>query len=154
MIFSFFILSFFFSFLRCDMQKSDGAVYVLRELARRADGDAELLSRFDDEWLPTLAKLAALTHFRHASVLAETIWKQLPAIAAALGANRITAHLSRFAPAYAAACQSTRLVHSTASYALQDVRQLIGGGDAALIDALGELQDAEREAVVSGLKMR
>ena len=141
-------------------ESSDGAVYVLRELARLRD--ATLDARFDDEWLPTLAKLAALTHFRHASVLAETIWKQLPPLAQALGRERFTKFLPQMAPAFAVACKSTRLVHSTAAYALQDIAGMLQHGaagdttgESALLAALGgsALSNDEQEAVKSALKV-
>lgn len=59
-------------------EASDGAVYMLRELAAVAPAAVP-------EFLPALAELARMQHFAHVANLHETIWKQLPAIAEGIG---------------------------------------------------------------------
>ena len=59
-------------------EASDGAVYLLRELACVRPNAAV-------QFLPDLAALALLEHFPQCRTLQETIWRTLPQIAQALG---------------------------------------------------------------------
>ena len=59
-------------------EASDGAVYLLREVAASAPADVAAL-------LPVLASVAALDGFAGCWQLKENIWKQLPEIASSMG---------------------------------------------------------------------
>ena len=59
-------------------EASDGAVYMVRELAAAAPADAV-------EFLPMLAALGQMTHFTQYVTLHETLWKCLPEIAQSIG---------------------------------------------------------------------
>ena len=66
-------------------EASDGAVYLLRQLA-------EVVPQHAIPFLPTLADIAGLNHFPQARNLQETIWKQLGAIMLALGKRVSPSH--------------------------------------------------------------
>eukprot|EP00741_Cyanophora_paradoxa_P007650 tig00001164_g7399.t1 len=70
---------------------SDGAVYLLREMAGVAPEEAATL-------LPRLAELPGLSHAAAHQRLAETVWAQLPTTARALGPRRLKPHLELFLP--------------------------------------------------------
>ena len=117
---------------------SDGAVYLLRELA------AVLPARIP-EFLPTLADLARLSTFQHAFNLHETIWRALPEIAKALGARAFKPHLEPFlAPAFADLKCGHQLAEVAAGKCLGALRDLIGPRIFA-----GRLDDAQRAALAS-----
>ena len=71
-------------------ESSDGAVYLLRSLAEASSVDAEA-------FLPELAAtVLAARHFEQAYLLKETVWKQLPAIAQAIGKRPFKRYLDEF----------------------------------------------------------
>ncbi|KAK9823094.1 hypothetical protein WJX72_000228 [[Myrmecia] bisecta] len=59
-------------------EASDGAIYLLRELAEAAPQHVP-------EFLPVFAEVVRLDHYAHCRQLQETAWKQLPKIAKSLG---------------------------------------------------------------------
>lgn len=63
-----------FSRTKQPWEATDGAIYLLRELAAfKPDAAAP--------FMPELADVARVRHFLHFTSLQETVWKQLPAIA-------------------------------------------------------------------------
>ncbi|GBF89452.1 hypothetical protein Rsub_02024 [Raphidocelis subcapitata] len=119
-------------------EASDGAVYLLRELAPLRPSDAAAL-------LPQLADLARLSTFQHAFNLHETIWKALPQIARAVGAREFKRHLEPFlAPAFSDLRCGHQLAEVAAGGALGALRDLLGPNIFA-----GRLDDAQRAALAS-----
>jgi hypothetical protein len=78
-----------FSRIKEPWEASDGAVYLLRELAPVCP---ELVA----SKLPELAELASLGHFEHAPKLRATLWKCLPVIARRLGKKAFRFHFELF----------------------------------------------------------
>ncbi len=70
-------------------EASDGAIYMVRELAGAAPEDAVA-------YLPTLAELARLTDFPQHVNLHETLWKCLPDIATSVGKSAFKPALDPF----------------------------------------------------------
>ena len=73
-------------------EKSDGCVYLLRELAPLHPDTVKAL-------LPQLAEIADLRDFKHHFHLLETIWKQLPTVAKGVGKRAFKSYIELFFPA-------------------------------------------------------
>eukprot|EP00038_Savillea_parva_P001610 m.105787 g.105787 ORF g.105787 m.105787 type:complete len:351 (-) comp10561_c0_seq2:3350-4402(-) len=103
-------------------ERSDGGVYLVRELARSHPGEMADL-------LPVLAEVARLRHFDHHFVLLETIWKQLPAVASAIGKKRFKPHLELFLEPlhYSLVCHN-QLAQHAARQCVEAIAKLIGPG--------------------------
>lgn len=67
-------------------EASDGAVYMLRELALPAPAAAAAR-------LPALTAVARMKHFEHAPKLRETVWSCLPVLARRVGKRPLKEHL-------------------------------------------------------------
>lgn len=108
---------------------SDGCVFLLREFARLWPDDERLGAR----WLPTLVRLATLTNLR---LFVENVWKALPTIAEAVGAERARAAIvPHLWASFVASRQLSPLVKSTAMSAVRSVAELVGIRDAAALEA-------------------
>lgn len=70
-------------------EASDGAIYLMRALATV---DAAATAKL----LPTLAELASVCHFDHATKLRETLWNCLPLIAGSMGKKAFKPYLDSF----------------------------------------------------------
>jgi ferredoxin len=111
-----------FSREREPWEATDGAVYMIRELAAVAPQDAE-------RFLPGVAAAARLTHFSHCLTLQENIWKQLPAVADALGKRAFKPHLQEFLePMFRGLTCGHRLCEAAAGRCIGALRDLIGPG--------------------------
>ena len=77
--------------------------------------------------LPELAKISMVHHFKHHMHLLETIWKQLPAIAAGVGKRNFKRHLEAFFPALKYTLASdNHLAKSAAETCCGELGSLIG----------------------------
>jgi len=103
-------------------ERSDGAVYLLRALAK--DHPEEMAAM-----LPELADVARHRHFAHHFTLLETIWKQLPEVAATIGKKRFKAHLERFLePLHYSLTSHNQLATHAARLCVASIAKLIGPG--------------------------
>ncbi|PSC73633.1 ARM repeat-containing [Micractinium conductrix] len=119
-------------------EASDGAVYMLRELAAVAPAAVP-------EFLPALAELSRLQHFAHAAHLHETVWKQLPAIAEGLGKKVFKPFLDEFLdPLFRSLTCGNRLCEAAAGRCIGSLRDLIGPGIFA-----GRLSEQQRHLLES-----
>ncbi|CAG9464545.1 unnamed protein product [Pedinophyceae sp. YPF-701] len=101
-------------------EATDGSIYLLRELAA-AYPDAA------NEFLPTVADLAALDSFVHCFNLWDTIWKQIPAIADHLGKRRFKPHVAALVgPAFRALSCGRPLTEAHAAQAIGHMRDMLG----------------------------
>lgn len=109
-------------------EATDGAVYMLRELAFVVTPTAahpDTITRF----LPQLASVSRLTHFSHCLNLQETIWKCVPEIAKALGKKVFKPHLDDFIdPMFISLQCGHRLCEVAAGKCIGELRDLIGPG--------------------------
>jgi len=118
---------------------SDGAVYLVRELATVAPTAAV-------EFIPQLADLARLSTFQHAYNMHETIWRSLPTIAQCVGIKEFKQqYLELFLqPLFADLRCGHQLAEAEAGECISKLRDLIG----ARIFA-GRLDDLQKAALES-----
>lgn len=103
-------------------EATDGAIYLLRELATVAPDRAV-------KFLPALAEVAGARHFIHYNALQETLWKQLPAIAVAVGKKEFKRHLQPFlSPLFICLRSSHRLASHAAGECVACLRDFVGVG--------------------------
>ena len=103
-------------------EATDGAVYMIRELARVAPLE---VPRF----LPGLADVSRLTHFSHCLNLQETLWKALPAIARGIGKKAFKPFLEMFLESmFRSLSCGNRLCEVAAGRCIGELRDLIGPG--------------------------
>jgi len=72
-------------------EATDGCIYLIRELCIRCSEESLPIYLSDDELLPLMRELAdvcRVQHFPQSSELRATLWRQLPAMANALGKQR------------------------------------------------------------------
>ncbi len=101
-------------------ESSDGAVFLLRELS--AINPAEIL-----KFLPTLAEIGKLDHFRHAPNLRETIFTCLPTILKNIGKANCKKSLEMFYdPMFITLKGDNRNAAISASECLVAIGKLIG----------------------------
>lgn len=101
-------------------EATDGAVYLLREIAQYRPDVAET-------FLPQLAEVARLNHFTHVGSLHETVWKQFPLIAQAVGAKVVKRHLDLFLePLLECLSSHSRLAAYAAGDCVAALQKLIG----------------------------
>ncbi|DBA94489.1 hypothetical protein WJX77_006689 [Trebouxia sp. C0004] len=101
-------------------EASDGAVYLLRQLA-------EVEPQQVVPFLSTLAHIARLNHFPHARNLQETIWKQLGAIMSALGKRAFKPYLEPFIePLFDSLTCGQQTTAAAAGEFIGQVRDLLG----------------------------
>eukprot|EP00035_Acanthoeca_spectabilis_P012664 m.229336 g.229336 ORF g.229336 m.229336 type:complete len:694 (+) comp15680_c1_seq4:36-2117(+) len=101
-------------------ERSDGAVYLLRELAT---GHPEQVAAL----LPALADLTRVRHFEHHYTLLETVWKQLPTVAAAVGKKRFKPSLEPFlAPLHYSLLCPNQLAQHAARGCVAALAKLLG----------------------------
>lgn len=99
---------------------SDGAIYLVRELCTVAPQKAEDL-------LSSVVDLSILRHFPQTSILQETVWKQIPKMAQALGKNVFKRHLEQILdPLVFTLNGNNRLAKFAAVQCVQQLNQLIG----------------------------
>ncbi|CAM9153116.1 unnamed protein product [Pylaiella littoralis] len=120
---------------------SDGAVYLVRELCVVKP---EMGVIFFEE----LADVASLTHFVQADCLRETIWKQLPAMAEAVGKKEFKRHLDVFLkPMFDTLSRitSSQLARHAASSCVRQLSTFVGPSifRGRLTDSQREVMDAE-----------
>ena len=122
-------------------EKSDGCVYLLRELAPLRPDTVTAL-------LPLLAEIADLRDFKHHFHLLETIWKQLPTIAKGVGKKAFKKSIELFFPAMHYSLVSTNQLARAAAQdcvvALGKVRHCCDG-ESAFVG--GREKDGERDPV-------
>lgn len=103
-------------------ETSDGAIYMLRELAV-VDPKAVL------PFIPMLAEVARLTHFTHCLTLHETLWSCLPSIAQQVGKKEFKCHLESFLePLFKDLVCGHRLCEAAAGKCISKLCNLIGPG--------------------------
>ena len=101
-------------------EASDGAIYMLRELAKVAPDDA-------CGYLPTLAALGRLTNFSAWTTLHGTIWKCLPDIAQSIGKAALKKSLDMFLePMFRDASCGHALCETAARQCIASVSGIIG----------------------------
>lgn len=101
-------------------ESSDGAVYLLREMAQR-DGD-KVLACFD-----MVSSISSLSHFSHHVYLKETIWKQMPLIFEGIGRERsMTALDSIIDPLFKCLSCGHRLAENAADSCIRFMEQFLG----------------------------
>ncbi|ETW09496.1 hypothetical protein H310_00065 [Aphanomyces invadans] len=101
---------------------TDGAIYLVREMCAAKESQADAIALF-----PDLVDASILRHFPQASVLQETLWKQLPAMGAALGKPLFKRHIELFFDPLALTLQGThRLAKFAAVECTKQLSQLIG----------------------------
>lgn len=100
---------------------SDGAVYMVRELAAVAPTEA-------CAFIPQLADLARLATFQHAFNMHETIWRSLPSIATSIGMKVFKGQfLEMFLPPLFADLKcGHQLAEAEAGACISKLRDLIG----------------------------
>eukprot|EP00003_Mantamonas_plastica_P006393 TRINITY_DN1519_c1_g2_i1.p1 TRINITY_DN1519_c1_g2~~TRINITY_DN1519_c1_g2_i1.p1 ORF type:complete len:707 (+),score=256.45 TRINITY_DN1519_c1_g2_i1:1841-3961(+) len=113
-------------------EETDGAVYLLRELA----------IEYPDEMIPHMKELASMANldvkFHHYPYLLETIWKQLPIICQNLGAQRTKSILGAFSQAHQRAVHcGHRLAEVAAEDAVAVIAQLTGMATKEVEQSLG-----------------
>jgi len=109
-----------FSRPRQPWEASDGAIYLLRELAKRRPTQA--LDR-----LPIVAELAATRNFRHYHTLHETVWKQLMSIAKPVGKQSFKRHLELLLDPLCASLNSGHMgEEAAAGFFVSELMQFIG----------------------------
>eukprot|EP00775_Hariotina_reticulata_P005826 gene5826-6067_t len=120
-------------------EASDGAVYMVRELAAVAPAAAV-------EFVPQLADLARLSTFQHAYNMHETIWRSLPSIAQCVGIKEFKQqYLELFLqPLFADLRCGHQLAEAEAGACISKLRDLIG----ARIFA-GRLDEVQKAALES-----
>ncbi|KAK9917751.1 hypothetical protein WJX75_007815 [Coccomyxa subellipsoidea] len=103
-------------------EASDGAIYLLRELAQVAPETGP-------EFLPVLAEVASVTHFSHCRNLQETVWNELPAIAAGLGKRVFKRHMDALLePMFASLASDHQLCRAAAGKCAGRLRDFVGPG--------------------------
>lgn len=104
-------------------EATDGAIYMIRELA---DVAPERVPQF----LQPLADVARLRHFSHCLNLQETLWKSLPIIARRMGKNAFKAYLELFLDPlfHLGLTCGHRLCEVAAGQCIGQLRDLIGPG--------------------------
>eukprot|EP01130_Rhizamoeba_saxonica_P008163 TRINITY_DN3297_c1_g1_i1.p1 TRINITY_DN3297_c1_g1~~TRINITY_DN3297_c1_g1_i1.p1 ORF type:complete len:644 (-),score=136.08 TRINITY_DN3297_c1_g1_i1:20-1951(-) len=102
-------------------EMSDGAIYLLRELAILHPERAI-------EFLDTLAEISRLKgFFAHIHVLLQTIWRQLPKIAQCIGSEVMAGKIEQFIePLFDSLSSGHRLLESQAGFAVDEMRSLLG----------------------------
>ena len=101
-------------------EASDGAVYLLRELASCAPGQTA-------ELLPSLADIAAHEGYSGCWHLKANIWGQLPEMSTKLGVQRFEPHLERFVPAMLADTRcSNQLCRAAATECVRKLQRRFG----------------------------
>lgn len=100
---------------------SDGAVYMVRELAAVAPTEA-------CTFLPQLADLSRLSTFQHAFNMHETIWRSLPSIATSIGVKPFKGqYLELFLPPLFADLKcGHQLAEAEAGSCISKLRDLVG----------------------------
>ncbi|KAK9826799.1 hypothetical protein WJX81_002074 [Elliptochloris bilobata] len=120
-------------------EASDGAACALAELA---DGAAPAAV---PEFLPALAEVARLDHFRRCRQLQETVWRGLPRIAAGLGKRAFKPHLEPFLePLFRSLACGHQLCRVAAGACLGALRDWLGPRILA-----GRLSDAQVAAMAA-----
>uniref|UniRef100_A0A061QRH4 Arm repeat-containing protein n=1 Tax=Tetraselmis sp. GSL018 TaxID=582737 RepID=A0A061QRH4_9CHLO len=101
-------------------EASDGALYMLRELAQVAPKE---VPRF----LPDVAEIAGLKHFAHAVNLHETIWKCLPKIATGMGKKAFKPYVEMLLdPMFHSLSCGHQLAEVAAGECIGAIRDLLG----------------------------
>lgn len=101
-------------------ERSDGAVYLMRELAAGHPTEVAAL-------MPILAEVAGLDHFTHHYNLLETVWKQLPSIAEGLGKKLFKTHFNVFIkPLYYTLQCTNNLARATAEDCIRAIGKILG----------------------------
>eukprot|EP00850_Spirogloea_muscicola_P012243 SM000078S22102 [mRNA] locus=s78:439279:445616:- [translate_table: standard] len=119
-------------------EASDGAIYLLKELALASPNQAL-------QFMPTLADLGRCTHFGHYHNLLETLYKHLPHIAEHIGKRPFKQYLDLFVePLFFALSCGQRAAEVAAEECLQELQALIGPSIFA-----GRLTDEQRAILSS-----
>jgi hypothetical protein len=101
-------------------ESSDGAVYLLREMSLICPKKCIPLMK-------VLAEISDVRHFRHASSLRETIWKQLPHIMRAIGKRECKRNVQEFInPMFDSIQGDHRLSSHAAGGCAADISSFIG----------------------------
>ena len=101
-------------------EETDGAVYLLRELAKVHPVEAE-------KFMPELAKVADVYYFENYFALQETLWKQLYMIAKALGKRPFKRHMELFLPRLIKCLnEENQLVANSAADCINSLEKFLG----------------------------
>lgn len=123
-------------------EASDGALYLLRELAEVSPKD---VPRF----LPMAAEIAGLQHFAYAPSLQETLWKCLPKIASKMGKKVFKPYLEPFLePMFRCISCGHQLAEVAAGECIGAIRDMLGPNIFA-----GRLTDEQQQLMRSNLNI-
>lgn len=101
-------------------EETDGAIYLLRELAKVHPEEAE-------KFMPALAKVADVYYFENYFSLQETLWKQVFLIAKALGKRPFKRHMELFLPGMVKSLsEENQLVANSAADCINSLEKFVG----------------------------